>query len=238
MSIISVHDMNAAYKNKAIFKDVSLTILKNSITGMLGPNGSGKTTFFDIICGLKHPDTGHITNTSTHPLYLSQTLSTPATLRMSEIFRLISNLSISAPIQKENIFKALKKWSPDALERYSNIWNKKPSACSYGEIRSFFTLSLLALPSDLIILDEPTAGVDPEFRHYIWLCIQKAKNDGASVIVSSHNVEEIGHNTDTFYMIAQQKFTRFNSSDEYMDFYEANNLDKAFINAASSRCSS
>ena len=128
--------------------------------------------------------------------------------------------------------KKLSTWSPEIVERYKEIWTKKSSVCSYGEKRWFFTLSLLAVEADLVILDEPTAGVDPEFRHYIWKCLRGAASEGAAILVSSHSIEEVANNCGNFYMISQQKFKPFDSGKEFMHCYGSNTLDEAFIRAA------
>ncbi|MNP00960.1 Lipopolysaccharide export system ATP-binding protein LptB [compost metagenome] len=233
MDIISACNMNLSYKNKVIFDNANISIPWGSITGLLGANGTGKTTFFDVICGLKNLSGGSICKKFSNLIYLSQTLSMPATLKMSDIYHLVAILSSSAPSCAKNTFEKLEKWSPQALDRYLYMWNKKPAICSYGEIRSFFALSLLTLTADLIILDEPTAGVDPEFRYLIWLCIQEARANGATILVSSHDVQEIAKNTDAFYMIAQKKFSNFQSDIDYMQHFHASTLDEAFIKATS-----
>ncbi|NBA94215.1 ATP-binding cassette domain-containing protein [Pseudomonas sp. R5(2019)] len=232
MAILTADNISFSHKNKCLFKSASLVIEKGSVTGLLGPNGAGKTTFFDILCGLRKPDTGTLSINANERLYLSQTLSTPATLKMSEVFRMLSCLCASTLPGKAYMLQRLERWSPNLAKRYGEIWDKRPAICSYGEIRCFFTLSLLGLPSDLIILDEPTAGVDPEFRYYLWQCIRQASDEGATVLVSSHHIDEIAQHCDDFYMITQRQFLGFSSGDEYKEFYKAATLDEAFIKAA------
>jgi len=88
--------------------------------------------------------------------------------------------------------------------------------------------------SDLIILDEPTAGVDPEFRHFIWLGIKHACSEGASVLVSSHYTQEITASCDRFYMLAHHQLEAFHSADQFLARYQATSLDEAFISASTS----
>ncbi|MCF5049803.1 ABC transporter ATP-binding protein, partial [Pseudomonas simiae] len=93
--------------------------------------------------------------------------------------------------------------------------------------------SRLCASPDLVILDEPTAGVDPEFRYHIWRCLEGAAAGGVAVLVSSHNVDEIVAHCDDFYMLSQRQFNRFTDTQGFMDAYSANSLDEAFIHAAS-----
>ena len=232
MSMLSAKSICFEYSGKIIFDNASIHVTEGSITGLLGPNGSGKTTFFDIICGLRKAKNGILLNNFSNQLYLSQTVLTPPALRMFDVFKMTTLLCSSSHISQEQVLKKLSTWSPEIVERYKEIWTKKSSVCSYGEKRWFFTLSLLAVEADLVILDEPTAGVDPEFRHYIWKCLRGAASEGAAILVSSHSIEEVANNCGNFYMISQQKFKPFDSGKEFMHCYGSNTLDEAFIRAA------
>ncbi|NUT78559.1 AAA family ATPase [Pseudomonas sp. C1C7] len=219
------------YDEKTIFSQASMEIFEGSIAGILGPNGSGKTTFFDIACELKKTSSGRIESSFHDFTYLSQIISTPPGLRMRDIFKMIVALCSDEQMTQTRALEKLKVWCPSIINRYKEIWDKKCSLCSYGETRWFFTLSLLAISKGFIILDEPTAGVDPEFRHYIWECLHGAARDGAAILVSSHNVDEVINNCSYFYMISQQRFNRFSNGSEFMKKYGAKTLDDAFIRA-------
>lgn len=232
MSILKVRSLCFGYKEKLIFNRACMEVVSGAITGLLGPNGSGKTSFFDIICGLKNVREGKIYNDCHTQIYLSQTVMTPPVLRMFDIFKMTTLLCSSRPVSQGQALSKLARWSPEIIERYKEIWTKKSSVCSYGEKRWFFTLSLLAVDADLVILDEPTAGVDPEFRHYIWKCLRGAADEGAAILLSSHNIEEVASNCDSFYMISQQQFKPFKSGEEFLGCYDAGTLDEAFIRAA------
>ncbi|MEN5301480.1 ATP-binding cassette domain-containing protein [Pseudomonas sp. TWI628] len=233
MNPLSLIDLSFSYKDMPLMKEVTLNLKQGELIGILGSNGAGKTTLFDLICNIKKPSSGHILNSAKRQIYLTQILTPPPLLRMSETGDLIRHLdSSTAPTQSEMLAR-LERWSPSLYKRYSLISQKKVARCSYGEIRSYFTLTLLLLESDLIILDEPTAGVDAEFRHYIWLAINSARQEGASVLVSSHYTEEIAANCDRFYMLANQRLEAFDSGGEFMSRYNASSLDEAFIKASS-----
>lgn len=197
-----------------------------------GQNGSGKTTFFDIVCNVRKPDSGTISNGFSSQVYLSQIITAPPVFRMADIFKMITLLCADHTITQARALEKLALWSPTLVERYLSLWTKKSSLCSYGEKRWFFTLSLLSVAADFVILDEPTAGVDPEFRQHIWKCLRGAANEGAAILISSHNVEEVANGCDDFYMIGQQRFNHFLSADSFMSQYSATTLDEAFINAA------
>ncbi|WP_449431830.1 ATP-binding cassette domain-containing protein [Pseudomonas putida] len=232
MSILKISNLTHAFDNHSVFENTDLFANTGEIIGLLGANGSGKTTLLDIICNLRIPQSGSLQNTALQPLYLSQTLSTSATLTLGNLHTLITSLSTANPPTKEDTLNQLGRWSPVLRKRYLEIWKKRPSACSYGQIRSFFTLTLLTVGGDLILLDEPTAGVDPEFRHYIWLGIKSACAEGTTAVISSHYIDEITSHCTRFYMIAHRKLHSFENAQQFLDAYGTESLDEAFINAA------
>ncbi len=233
MKRLIVNSLGVRYERHTVFSKASMVVEAGSISGLLGPNGSGKTTFFDVICRLKKMEAGEIVNSFSTFLYLSQVITTPPVLRMFDVFKMMMIFCADVPVTQKHALEKIEMWSPGVAERYCEIWNKKSSLCSYGEKRWFFTLSLLSVGADLVILDEPTAGVDPEFRYHIWRCLEGAAQQGVAVLVSSHNVDEIVNHCDDFYMLSQQRFNRFTDAGGFMSAYDAKSLDEAFIHAAS-----
>lgn len=232
MSVLTLSNVAFSYDRTPIMNDVNLALSKGEIVGVLGINGAGKTTLFDLICGTKKAHDGAINNAALHPTYLPQILTPPPLLRLHEAAELILQLNAHTPRDPLDFPARLATWSPALAKRYKQISDKKASTCSYGEIRSFFTLPLLLMDSDLVVLDEPTAGVDPELRHYIWLGIRNACQEGASVLVSSHYTQEIASNCSRFYMLAKTRLEEFKSTEAFLARYQAASLDEAFVNAS------
>lgn len=232
MNMLTLHNLSFGYGDKLLMDNLELTIQQGEIVGVLGSNGAGKTTLFDLICKIKKPAQGTVINKFKHQTYLTQILTPPPLLRMGEVSNFIANLSSNTSANHADNLSRLTNWSPSLSKRYSEIAQKKASHCSYGEIRSYVTLTLLQLNSDLIILDEPTAGVDPEFRYYIWLGINNACQEGASLLISSHYTEEITRNCHRFYMLANQRLEAFDNGEQFMVRHCAKSLDEAFINAS------
>ncbi|MDU9393884.1 ABC transporter ATP-binding protein [Pseudomonas sp. zfem002] len=229
MPAIKAQALSLKFKDKVLFDNANILIGKNEITGIIGKNGAGKTTFFDLICAIRRPDRGTLENLTHQHSYLSQTLGMPATLSMKEIYEMTAALSCARIPSLATTLQTFHAWDTRLATKFSETLKKRPSHCSYGEIRFFFTLSLISFAKELLILDEPTAGVDPESRHYIWSFIKKARENGATIIVSSHNIQEICEHCDSFHLIHNQQFSRFDSAQAFMSRFGGATLDDAFI---------
>lgn len=126
MNILNLVDLCFSYDNTPIMKNISLTLKAGELVGILGSNGAGKTTLFDLICKLKKPSSGTILNSTNRQIYLTQILTPPPLLRMSETGELIRLLSSTSPSQSE-LMSRLSKWPSSLGKRYNSISKKKSS---------------------------------------------------------------------------------------------------------------
>ena len=234
MIAIKADSISLKIGDKTIFDAANIEIKKNQITGIIGKNGAGKTTFFDLLCAIRVPDQGSLRNFTRQQSYLSQTLGMPAGLSMKEIYEMTGSLLCDPIPSLLHTQETFGKWDTRLAEKFTEMLKKRPNHCSYGEIRFFFTLSLISFSKDLLILDEPTAGVDPECCHYIWAFLKRARENGTTVVVSSHNIQEICEHCDSFNLIHQRRFSTFNNAQEFIAKFGGRTLDDAFI--ASTLC--
>lgn len=117
MREFSAKCIDFSYENKVILSQASLEIPEGSIVGILGPNGSGKTTFFDIACELKKITSGEIKNDFSDFAYLSQIITTPPSLRMRDIFKMIIALSSDEHMTQSLALDKLSCWSPTIVKK-------------------------------------------------------------------------------------------------------------------------
>ncbi|WP_426152526.1 AAA family ATPase [Pseudomonas sp. DC3000-4b1] len=151
---------------------------------------------------------------------------------MGDMFDMISALSAFCPIARLDVVEHLGAWHPSLSKKFAALSKRRPTHCSYGEIRYYFALTLLAQPNELILLDEPTAGVDPEHRYFIWHAIAAAKKAGKTIVVSSHHLQEIADHVDLLWFVNKQQFHRFDSGQAFQRHYGGADLDTAFLNAS------
>lgn len=112
MARLIVDSLDVRYASHVLFHNASLAVEAGSISGLLGPNGSGKTTFFDVLCGLKSRDGGEINHSFSKLLYLSQVISTPAVLRMFDIFKMTLLFCSDAKVTQEHALGKIEQMEP------------------------------------------------------------------------------------------------------------------------------
>ncbi len=196
---ISVRDLNKIYgvgsKNeKVALNNISLEVKKGSIFGLLGPNGAGKSTFINILADLVRKTSGHIDIFGmSHHENLKDVKKlmgiVPQELNIDPFFTPYELLEIQAGlfgVPKKNrrtneILKLL------ALEDKSHAYARTLSG---GMRRRLLIAKAMVHDPEILILDEPTAGVDVELRANLWNNINKLNNEGKTIIITTHYLHE------------------------------------------------
>lgn len=194
-TIINVNQLSKTYANKfTALKSVDLKIRRGEILALLGPNGAGKTTLISIICGIVNPSTGNITvdGYDVHKDF-RQTRSliglVPQELHTDAFESVWSTVSFSRglygkPKDPAVIEKVLKDLS---------LWEKKDQmimALSGGMKRRVLIAKALSHEPKVLFLDEPTAGVDVELRKDMWRLVRRLREQGVTIILTTHYIEE------------------------------------------------
>ncbi|GLU45208.1 ABC transporter ATP-binding protein [Allomuricauda sp. NBRC 101325] len=183
---IEITNLHKKFGKNQVLKGVDLTIDKGSIYAILGPNGSGKTTLIKSILGMVIPNKGAISVLDT-PIkknwryrkkidYLPQIANFPPNIKVNELIHMIKDLrnSPSAEYQLITLF---------GLEPFLN---KKLSTLSGGTKQKVNIVLTFMFDSPLIILDEPTTGLDPKALISLKELIQKEKTNGKTILITSH----------------------------------------------------
>ena len=193
-TVIDVHGLTKKFGAKTVVDGFDMKVPKGSIYGFLGPNGSGKTTTIRMMCGLLKPDGGGGTALG----YDITTQSREIKARigyMTQRFSLYEDLTVTenlAFVARLHEIKDLKAKVDAALEEYE----LKPRADQLagqlsGGWKQRMSLAAASLHDpQLLLLDEPTAGVDPKARRDFWERIRDKADNGVSVLVSTHYMDE------------------------------------------------
>jgi len=191
---IEVHGLNKSFGKKHVVADLSLRVQKGEIFGFLGPNGSGKTTSIRMMCGLLTPDSGSGTCLGYDILRESEQIKRSVGY-MTQRFSYWEDLSI-----RENLDFVARVYEmpnrPRAVEHALESLGLKDRADQLAGALSGGWKQRLALAAcmlhqpRLLLLDEPTAGVDPTARRDFWEELHRLASAGISVLVSTHYMDE------------------------------------------------
>ena len=194
-SIIEVERLTKTYKSGfAALKSVDLAITQGEIFALLGPNGAGKTTLISIVCGIVKPTEGRVTVdgadvVANYRAARAKVGLVPQELTVDAFEKVRDTVAYSRglfgkPRDDAHIEKVLKDLS---------LWDKRDTrtmALSGGMKRRVMIAKALAHEPRILFLDEPTAGVDVELRRDMWAMVRRLREDGVTVILTTHYIEE------------------------------------------------
>ena len=192
--VIDVRHLTKKFDGRAVVRDLSMQVKRGTIYGFLGPNGSGKTTTIRMLCGLLTPDEGEGTclgydiRTETDKIkrqvgYMTQRFSLYQDLSVRENLEFIARIyGLARPAAAARA----------AIERLGLGGREEQIAGELsGGWKQRLALGACTLPSpQLLLLDEPTAGVDPKARREFWNEIHALAGEGLTVLVSTHYMDE------------------------------------------------
>jgi len=191
---IDVHGLTKKFDGRAVVRNLSMQVKRGTIYGFLGPNGSGKTTTIRMLCGLLTPDEG----TGTCLGYDIRTETDKIKLQvgyMTQRFSLYQDLSVRENLEFIGRIYGIAQPAAAAraaIERLGLTGREEQLAGELsGGWKQRLALGACTLPSPkLLLLDEPTAGVDPKARREFWNEIHALAAEGLTVLVSTHYMDE------------------------------------------------
>jgi antibiotic ABC transporter, ATP-binding protein len=219
-TVVSVQNLVKKYKNNYAVNDLSFDVKKGEILGLLGPNGSGKTTTINCILSLLQFDSGQIKifgETMRPSAYdikqkigvIFQEVAVFNELTVYENIDYFCGLYISDKnTRKQYIADALKLVSLEKFQKY------RPKQLSGGLLRRLNIACGIAHKPELIFLDEPTVAVDPQSRNNILNDIKKLRDQGATVIYTTHYMEEVEELCDRIIILDNGKIIAKGTVDE------------------------
>jgi ABC-2 type transport system ATP-binding protein len=208
MNALDIQGIHKAYAGHVALNDVSITMPEGSIFGLLGPNGAGKTSLIRIINQITAPDQGTVTFFGSplapehvHQIgYLPEERGLYRKMKVGEQSMYLARLK---GMPKNEAKRALKAW----FERFeiSDWWGKKVEELSKGMAQKIQFITTVLHQPKLLILDEPFSGFDPINAALIRSEILRLRDEGASVILSTHNMASVEEICDYITLIHQSK---------------------------------
>lgn len=189
-ALVELRGVTRRFGEVLALDDVDLAVPAGQLVGLLGPNGAGKTTLLSLVNGLRKPDAGTVLLFGGDPrdpasrLRLGTTpqeTGLPPTLRVGEVVDFVGR-HFPDPVPTEEL-----------LEQFglSDMRRRQSGGLSGGQRRRLAVALALVGRPDLVMLDEPTTGLDVEARHSLWNALRSYHASGGTVLLTSHYLEEV-----------------------------------------------
>jgi ABC-2 type transport system ATP-binding protein len=187
--VLEILNVTKRFHTLVAVDNLTLKVPRGEVLGVLGPNGAGKTTLFRLIAGFLKPDHGYIrTTTGVWPTigYKAERLLFPNHLRVREYLNMVASIS---NLPKPKIKIAIS----ESLERVDLAYaaDKRIKECSKGMRQRLGLAQAMIGDPQILLLDEPSNGLDPEGQAEICYQIQKLNQDGKTIILASHQLQEV-----------------------------------------------
>ncbi|MET9515189.1 ABC transporter ATP-binding protein [Streptomyces sp. NPDC002994] len=191
---MNVYGLSVALGHRVIFDDISFTVPRGTIVGLLGPSGCGKTTLLRSVVGIQKSTAGHV-QVLGHPAgsaalssrvgYVTQAPSVYSDLTVLENLRYFSAaLGLRGWRREDAVVRVVKEVD---LAEYADQPVARLSGGQYSRVS--LAVALLGTP-DLLVMDEPTVGLDPLVRRELWTVFRRLADEGTTLLVSSHVMDE------------------------------------------------
>jgi len=232
---IQVEQVSKSFGKKPVLNDINLTIPKGQLFGLIGPSGAGKTTLVKMIVGMEKSDKGSINVLDTKMPnlallqeigYMAQSDALYVELTGEENLKFFASLyKLSKAEQKKRIEYAA------GLVNLTDDLKKRVSAYSGGMKRRLSLAIALIQDPKILILDEPTVGIDPELKLSIWAELLHLKNnEDKTIIVTTHVMDE-AEKCDVVAMVRDGKIIASGSPKELKNLFNTDDFDEVFLRA-------
>ena len=234
---IEVINLSKNYKSKKAVNNISFKINENEIIGLLGPNGCGKTTTIGMILGLLKPTNGKVlingSNLETNKIpilkklnFISPYIELPKKLKVKQ------NLIIYGKLYNvENLDDRINYLSKKL--RLENLLDKITGELSSGQKNRVSLAKALINDPSVLLLDEPTASLDPETGDFIRTFLENYKKEKKiSVLLASHNMDEVKRLCNSVLMMKDGNIVDKGTPDELIEKHGRKNLEEVFLKIA------
>jgi ABC-2 type transport system ATP-binding protein len=193
--VLEVKGLSKSYGARTALREVSLDVGRSELLAVLGPNGAGKTTLLSILAGITKADSGQISRANGAVGWVPQQAGLYRRLTVEENLRLFARMEGAAEVEAK-VERMLEQTG--LAERRSD----QVSSLSGGnQQRINIAIGLLGDPA-VLLLDEPSSGLDPSQRIRLWEFVAGLSEGGTAVIYSTHQIEEASHYGDRLVVLA------------------------------------
>jgi ABC-2 type transport system ATP-binding protein len=195
LSLIEARSITKRFGDREALRGVSIDAERGEVIAVIGPNGAGKTTLLSIVAGILKPDTGEISRPPGEIGWVPQQAAVYSKLTVAENLRLFARLE-----RCDDVDQVVERMlSQTGLEERAD--SQVGTLSGGNRQRVNIAIGLLARPAALL-LDEPSAALDPRQRERLWEFIRGLADQGTTVLFSTHNIAEAERNADRVIVLA------------------------------------
>ena len=233
-TLVSVNNLSKNFSSFEAVKEISFSINESEILGLLGPNGCGKTTTIGMMLGLLKPTTGEVIinglnveknriNLLKKMNFISPYIELPKKLTVKE------NLMVYGKLYSVNNINNRIDYLTETL-RLSEFINKKTGELSSGQKNRVSLAKAVVNDPDILLLDEPTASLDPETGDFVRTFIEKISSEKKiSILLASHNMNEVKRLCKSILMMKDGKIIDRGTPSEIINKHGKKNLEEVFL---------
>ena len=233
-TLVSVNNLSKNFSSFEAVKEISFSINESEILGLLGPNGCGKTTTIGMMLGLLKPTSGEVIinglnveknriNLLKKMNFISPYIELPKKLTVKE------NLMVYGKLYSVNNINNRIDYLAETL-RLSEFINKKTGELSSGQKNRVSLAKAVVNDPDILLLDEPTASLDPETGDFVRTFIEKISSEKKmSILLASHNMDEVKRLCKSILMMKDGKIIDRGTPSEIINKHGKKNLEEVFL---------
>ena len=238
---IEVKNLTKKFKNNLAVNKINFHIEKNKTIGLLGPNGCGKTTSIGMMLGLIEPSEGEIKIDNKNLLTFKRDEILSRINFASPYIELPKKLTVKQNLEVYGRLYGVKNLNDRIIEisedlNIKDFFNKKTGELSSGQKNRVSLAKSLINKPEILLLDEPTASLDPDIGDFIRSYIQKYRSKNqVTILLASHNMDEVERLCDSVIMMKKGKIIDRGTCSEIIKKHGRNNLEETFLKLARSK---
>ncbi len=234
--LINLTHLQKSYGKQTVLHDINLNVMQKEIVGLIGPSGAGKSTTIKTMLGMEKVDSGETLVLGTQMPnrqilsqigYMAQSDALYETLSAKENLQFFGKMKGVSGTELEHEIA----YTADVVELTADL-NKRVANYSGGMKRRLsLAIALLGQP-ELLVLDEPTVGIDPSLRRKIWHELKLIRDQGRSVLITTHVMDE-AELTDRVALLLNGKIIAFAEPKKLEEQYQVDSIEDVFLKAES-----
>lgn len=225
-TLTEAKELTKRFKNREVIKGLSMEVRENEVLALIGENGTGKSTTLSMLLGILQPDSGAVWRwREDYKAHVGvQLQATP----FFEGYSAEENLTLFAALYH---VKLTKREISERLEQCGLAGASKTPAAklSLGQQKRLAIAVTTVHRPKLIVLDEPTAGLDPRARHEVRQMIRTLAQEGVTVLFSSHDMEEVARTANRVILMHGGRVAAEGTPEELLSAYGGDNLEEVYM---------